>query len=95
MTSLTCSSRHARTQRLHWMQASRFTAIAGCDRSAAGCGRSPKRGLPIYIFFAQISSSEFSVYSASGTSDRSSSSDIFWLVTARSLLVVTSIPSFG
>ncbi len=25
----------------------------------------------------------------------SSSSDIFWLVTARALLVVTSMPSFG
>ena len=35
MTSLTCSSRQARTQRVHWMQASRFTAIAGCDRSGA------------------------------------------------------------
>ena len=39
MTSLTCSSRQARTQRVHWMQASRFTAIAGCDRSACGCAR--------------------------------------------------------
>ena len=28
-------------------------------------------------------------------SDSSSSSDIFWLVSARALLVVTSIPSFG
>ena len=34
MTSFTCSSRQARTQRLHWMQASRWTAIAGCDRSS-------------------------------------------------------------
>ena len=39
MTSLTCSSRQARTQRLHWMQASRFTAIAGCERSSAGWRR--------------------------------------------------------
>jgi hypothetical protein len=28
---LTCSSRQARTQRVHWMQASRLTAIAGCE----------------------------------------------------------------
>src|SRR6516225_5707450 len=41
MTSLTCTSRQARTHRLHWMQASRLTRIAGwlaslCQRSAAG-----------------------------------------------------------
>jgi hypothetical protein len=29
MTSLTWTSRQARTQRLHWMQASRFTRMAG------------------------------------------------------------------
>ena len=44
---------------------------------------------------AQRSSSELSVYERSGTSDSSSSIDIFWLVTALALLVVTSIPSFG
>src|SRR6185503_18531303 len=41
MTSLTWTSRQARTQRPHWMQASRLTLIAGwllspCQRSAAG-----------------------------------------------------------
>jgi hypothetical protein len=36
---LTCSSRQARTQRVHWMQASRLTAMAACDRSASGCAR--------------------------------------------------------
>ena len=36
MTSLTCTSRQARTQRLHWMQASRLTAIAAWLRSGAG-----------------------------------------------------------
>ena len=46
ITSLTCSSRQARRQRVHWMQASRLTAMAGCDRSCAGCARAAKRGLP-------------------------------------------------
>src|ERR1043165_3053101 len=45
MTSLTCSSRHARTQRVHWMQASRCTSIAGCERSSAGCGQELDRHL--------------------------------------------------
>ena len=36
MTSLTCTSRQARTQRLHWMQASRLTAMAGWLRSGVG-----------------------------------------------------------
>ena len=36
MTSFACTSRQARTHRLHWMQASRFTAIAVCDRSGVG-----------------------------------------------------------
>ncbi len=95
MTSLTCSSRQARTQRLHWIHASRFTAIAGCERSCTGWCRGAKRGLPTFIFLAQRSSSELSVYDRSGTSDSSSSIDIFWLVTALGLLVVTSIPSLG
>ena len=36
ITSLTWTSRHARTQRVQWMHASRFTAIAGWLRSASG-----------------------------------------------------------
>src|SRR5216683_772398 len=41
ITSLTWTSRQARTHRPHWMQASRLTRIAGwlgspCQRSAAG-----------------------------------------------------------
>src|ERR1700760_1106072 len=44
MTSLTCTSRQARTHRLHWMQASRLTAIAVWLRSgAAGWARSGDR----------------------------------------------------
>jgi hypothetical protein len=43
MTSFTCSSRQARTQRPHWMQASRLTAIAGWLRSGAGRASRGKR----------------------------------------------------
>src|SRR5262245_47311826 len=43
ITSLTCTSRQARTQRLHWMQASRLTAIAGWLRSGAGAARRGNR----------------------------------------------------
>jgi len=53
MTSLTCSSRQARTQRVHWMQASRFTSIAGCEMSGAGCLRASKRGVPTWIWRTQ------------------------------------------
>ena len=43
ITSLTCTSRQARTHRLHWMQASSCTAIAGWLRSGAGGARCGKR----------------------------------------------------
>ena len=46
MTSLTCTSRQARTQRLQWMQASRLTRIAGWLGSGAGAGRAGKRLAP-------------------------------------------------
>ena len=39
MTSLTCTSRQARTQSVQWMQASRLTAMAGWLASAAGARR--------------------------------------------------------
>jgi hypothetical protein len=39
MTSLACTSRHARTHRLQLMHASRLTAMAECVLSATG--RSP------------------------------------------------------
>ncbi len=45
MTSFTCSSRQARRQRVHWMQASRLTAIAACERSAFGWCRDGKARL--------------------------------------------------
>ena len=43
ITSLTCTSRQARTQSVHWMQASSCTAIAGWLRSGAGAARCGKR----------------------------------------------------
>jgi len=46
MTSLCCTSRQARSQRPHWMQASSCTAIAGCDRSGAGCPSSAGKREP-------------------------------------------------
>ena len=55
MTSLTCTSRQARTQRLHWMQASRLTAMAMWLRSAAGIfSRSGKRPTSMPILSAQL-----------------------------------------
>src|SRR5699024_5628187 len=49
MTSLPCTSRQARTHKVHWMQASRLTAMAGCDRSGGRCARCSKRGAPTFI----------------------------------------------
>src|SRR5437588_554771 len=55
MTSFTCSSRQARTQRVPWMQASRFTVIAGCGMStpwrfAAWMIVSPAKALTVSPF---------------------------------------------
>ena len=58
ITSLTCSSRQARTQRVHWMHASRLTAMPGWDTSAAGWVRPGNRGRPTSSFSAHWSSSE-------------------------------------
>src|SRR5881394_335422 len=46
ITSLTCTSRQARTHRLQWMQASSCTAIAGWLRSGAGGNLDRVRPLP-------------------------------------------------
>ena len=55
ITSLTCTSRQARTHRLHWMQASRFTAIATWLRSGAGAAsRAGRRLDAISILSAQF-----------------------------------------
>ncbi len=96
MTSFTCSSRQARTQRVHWMQASRFTDIAGCEASAAGWWRAAKRGLPTPSFALQKASSLPSgLRSAAGASALRSSSTIFWEWAARTELLSTSMPFAG
>ena len=43
MTSLTWTSRQARTQRVQWMQASRLTVMAGWLASVTGAARAGKR----------------------------------------------------
>ena len=95
MTSLTCSSRQARTQRVHWMQASRLTAIAGCDRSGATGARAGNRGLPTSSCDAHAASSLCRVYSLSPTSESSSSRTSFCDFRTRSLSVETFIPALG
>ncbi|HEX5767590.1 MAG TPA: 2Fe-2S iron-sulfur cluster-binding protein, partial [Burkholderiales bacterium] len=59
-------------------------AIAGCERSAFGCSRRAKRGLPTSSAAAQSFSLLSSVYSCSGWSESRSSSTIFCEVSARS-----------
>src|ERR671931_1709835 len=95
MTSFTCTSRQARTHRVHWMHASRLTAIAGCERSAFGCSRLAKRGLSTPSLAAHCFSLLSSVYACSGMSESRSSSTIFCEVSARGELVVTSMPALG
>ena len=95
ITSLTCSSRQARTQRVHWMQASRLTAIAGWLASAATSGRGAKRGLPTFSHSAQKSTSLRRVSAVSGMSASSISSTICCLLRARSLAVCTTMPALG
>ena len=95
MTSLTCTSRQARTQRVHWMQASRFTAIAGCEISAFGCCLAANRGSPTPRRSAQPSTLFSRVYCCFGMSESSSSSTIFCDASARAELVVTSMPALG
>ena len=58
ITSLTCTSRQARTQRVQWMQASRFTAIAVWLRSGAGDCRAGKRLVVRSMLSAQSQSSQ-------------------------------------
>jgi hypothetical protein len=53
MTSLTWTSRQARTQRLQWMQASRLTAMAGWLGSDAGDWRPGKRLIATSMASAQ------------------------------------------
>ena len=95
ITSFICSSRQARTQRVHWMQASRLTAIAACDRSGATCGPRRKARLADLQLAAHSSTSLWRVYSFSGMSDCSSSITICCDLCTRSLSVVTCMPLSG
>ena len=97
MTSLTCTSRQARTQRLHWMQASRLTAIAGCELSGAHCSRIGKRLTSISWRSAHCQRRlPWSWASARGGWSASSSSiTMRRAVRARSLPVCAFIPAAG
>ena len=95
ITSFICSSRQARRQRVHWMQASSCTEIAGWLVSAGSGKRGAKRGLPISSLRAHSSTSLWRVYWASGRSDCKSSSTIFCAFSARSLFVLTCMPACG
>ena len=91
MTSLTCTSRQARTQRLHWMQASRLTAMATWLRSGAGTASSRASGSgPASSFMRVDDLPEFGiriVRDLASPADRSSSSSatILRAVLARSV----------
>ncbi len=97
MTSLTWTSRQARTQRLHWMQASSCTVMAGCDQSAAGWWRAGNR-LPSTSIRPAQSHSRLPGSCASaraGWSATSSSMTIRRAVVARSVAVATFMPAAG
>src|SRR5262245_65914755 len=90
ITSLTCTSRQARTQRLHWMQASRLTAIAGWLRSGTSAVR---RGNLLAVTFCrsavfQNSESASCATFFGGWSVSSSSTTILRAVLAWSLWVL-------
>ena len=97
MTSLTWTSRQARTHRLHWMQASSWTAMAGCDQSAAGCSRAGKRLASTAMRSAQSHRRlpESWASARGGWSATSNSMTIRRAVTARSVAVATFMPGAG
>ena len=95
ITSLTCTSRQARTHRVHWMHASSRTVIPGCERSGSGCARVGNRPFVTPRRSAHSVSSESVRYVASGVSLTRSSSTIRCDARARSLCVWTTIPSLA
>ena len=97
MTSLTCTSRQARTQRLQWMQASRLTAMAGWLRSGGGVARRGKRPASIFWRLAIFQSSESGscATASAGWSASSSSATMRRAVLARSVWVLTFMPGVG
>ncbi len=97
ITSLTWTSRQARTQRLHWMQASSCTAIAGWLRSGAGAACRGKRLSLTSSRSAHCQKREFGSCAAAraGWSPTSSSNTILREKRARSLAVCTFMPGVG
>ena len=97
ITSLTCTSRQARTQRLQWMQASRLTAIAGWLTSADGAARAGKRPAVSPASSTQCHRSESGAWARAraGWSASSSSRTMRRAFTARSEPVITFIPGAG
>ena len=79
------------------MQASSWTAMAGCDQSGARCSRSGKRLAPTPIRSAQSQSRLVSSCASarSGWSASSSSMTMRRACTARSDAVVTFMPAVG
>src|SRR5215831_12731550 len=97
ITSLTCTSRQARTQRLHWMQASRLTAIAGWLRSGAGAARRGNRLVvtPCRSAVSQNSDCGSCATSLGGWSVSNSSTTMRRAVLARWVCVLTFMPGVG
>ena len=97
MTSLTWTSRQARTQRLHWMQASRLTLMAGwlkspVQRSAAGKRLSDTSRKSACTQKCEVGSCEVT---RSGWSATSSSSTMARALVARSVADLTFMPTAG
>ena len=94
MTSLTCTSRQARTQRLQWMQASRLTRIAGWLGSGATAGRHGSRLSVTSMRSAHCHSLEscWCATSRAGWSATSISITIRREARARSVAVCTTMP---
>ena len=97
ITSLTWTSRQARTQRLHSMQASSCTAIAGWLRSGAGTARDGNRLSLTSSLSAHCQSRELGSCAAAreGWSPTSNSNTALREKRARSLAVCTFIPGEG
>ncbi len=97
ITSLTCTSRQARTHRLHWMQASRFTRIAGWLGSCAQRCAAGKRLSVTPVRSAQLQNDDVGScdVSRAGWSATSSSITIARAFIARSDWVWTFMPTAG
>ena len=98
ITSFTCTSRQARTQRLQWMQASRLTRIATWLASGAGTrSRAGKRlaASPCSAAMSQSWLDRSCASACAGWSASRSSMTIARALTARSLAVRTTMPGAG